>query len=241
MRAEGWTSRDSLLTALVIVASIGLLLLNGQQLLAELNRIPVNSYYTRYQSQFLSDDHGPAFVEEAAERLFRVPPAHRGSHEWRRLAAILTMRPLPDETPATLAQHKAAIIEALSQTLARNPVQALGWSYLANIQMPPSGDCQNAMAALRQSFTVAPVEPDFVAYRLELAARCPLAWDQPMLDALRRDLKSLYVERQIYARNRAFMAWLANRPEINALARRLLNKDQALLGRFDRDLKRFSP
>lgn len=240
MRTDAWTQRDALLAALILFAAVSLLILSGRQLLTELSRITANSYYSRYQPRFLSDAQGPVYVREATKRLQQIPPAQRGQHEWRRLAAVLTMRPVPDAEPEALAQHKEAIANALNQTLARNPIQVLGWSYLANLQLLPPGDCEKAMAALRQSFKISPIEPDFLAYRLELAARCPLEWDKALIDALRRDLLSLYLGRQNYARNRVFVTWLGDRPKIQTLVRRLLAKNTDTLTLFERDMQRFA-
>jgi cytochrome c-type biogenesis protein CcmH/NrfG len=228
------------MAAMVMLVAVSLLLLAGRQLIAELSRIPANSYYNRHQSQFLSDENGSTYSQEATDRLQRVPHQHRGWLEWRRLATAATISPLANDALATRIQYRNQIANALTQTLARNPVQALGWNHLANVRMPPQGDCENAMAALNQSFTVVPVEPDFLPYRLELAARCPLSWDGRLFDALRTDLLSLYLGQRKYAQSRAFAIWLAERPQIALLVRRLLSTLPEPLSRLERDLKRFS-
>jgi hypothetical protein len=153
----------------------------------------------------------------------------------------LTITPLPDDALEISLEFNQKIINALSYTLVRNPVQALGWNHLANVRIPPRGDCENAMAALRQSFNVAAIEPDLLPYRLELAARCPLAWDAELLDALRTDLLSLYSGPQRkYLQSRAFVTWLAERPQIEPLVRRLLSQAPEQLAQLERDLKRFN-
>lgn len=240
MPASAWTQRDALTAILVVTAAMTLLFLAGRQLIAELSRIPANSYYNRYQSRFLAEPNGAAYVTHAAERLRRIPPEHRGESEWRRLATALTMARTPGNAPKTSTEQQDAVTNALKHSIARNPVQVLGWSYLANSRMPPGGDCQNAMAALQQSYKVAPVEQDFIAYRLELAARCPLTWDNALLDALRNDLLALYRAPENYARTRAFSRWMGGRPHIQALARRLLLTYPETSARFERDIQRFS-
>ena len=239
MRTDGWARRDTGSAALIIAAASALLILSGSRLVAELNRIPTNSYYNRHQPEFLSPDNGPRYAQEAANRLNQVPHVYRNAQSWQRLATALTALPLPDHIPNTVAVRKEAIAQALTETLRRNPVQALSWSYLAHLEMPPHGNCGKAMAALRQSFHVVPVEPDFLAYRLQLAARCPLHWDTPLLAALRRNIVALYSGRPRYARNRAFVTWLSDRPQLLALARRLLAQQEEVYSRLERDLSRF--
>lgn len=240
MPADTWRQQDTLVAAMVLLAAVSLLLLAGRQLIAELSRIPANSYYNRHQSLFLSDENGPTYAQEASKRLQRVPPQHRGWLEWRRLATALTISPLVQDALVTSVQRRDEIIGALTHTLARNPFQALGWNHLANTRMPPNGNCETAMAALYQSFNVAPVEPELLPYRLELAARCPLNWDGPLFNALRTDLLSLYLGKRKYAQSRAFAIWLAERSQIAALVRRLLSNHPEPLSRLERDLSRFT-
>lgn len=240
-RAAPWARGDTLLAVLILLVALMLLMLSARQLLTQLSRIPANSSYDRYQALFFDPEQGADYLRDAAARLNRIPPARRGEQEWRRLAAVLLMQPLPDDQPATLEARRAAIVEALMASLVRNPVQPLGWAYLADVRLPPLGECTSGMAALRQSYRVVPVEPDFLAYRLELAVRCPLEWDVPFLQALRTDLLSLYgATASIYARQRAFILWLRDRPQVEALVRRLLREQPDALARLDRDQHRFS-
>lgn len=240
---RAWTPRDTAQAVAVLFVAICLLILAGSELLTQLSRIPANSYYKQNQSRFLSGEDGPSYLRDTADRLQRIPPNRRGEQEWRRLATTWLLLPPPDQpadAPDGQQQRLAEIETAVNATLVRAPVQPLGWAYLTSVRLPPAGNCEQAMAALRQSYQVAPVEPDVLAYRLQLASQCPMQWDTAFLNALRTDLLSAYGENLVYARNRAFILWLTNQPRLKALVKLLLSNQPDALEQLKRELKRFS-
>ena len=244
-RTAPWGLRDSLLAATLIFLGLALLILAGTQLVSQLSRIPANSYYSQHQARFLDSENGVSYLQEAGNRLKRIPPQRRGEEEWRRLAATELLQPTDDETDETdeglQRQRQASINTAVTATLTQAPVQPLGWAYLADLRLPPSGDCREAMAALRQSYRVAPIEPDLVPYRLELAVRCPRQWSPALLNAMRADLHAFYApQNNSYGRDRAFITWLKDQPQVQALVQRLLRDQPEGLNQFERALKRFS-
>lgn len=228
---DSWTGRDSLIAALALITAVALLLLAGNQLLTQLTRIPANSYYELRQSQFRSPEHGQGYLREALSRLQRIPPERRGAQEWRRLAAAWLLRRVPPDDLEQRAQRDRAIRQAVTASLIQEPVQAQSWAYLADLQQTPPADCAAAMAALTQSFRVAPVEPTLAAYRLALAARCPMQWTPELLTALRTNLLVPYAD------DRAISAWAAERPRVQRVIRRLLQPHPQALARFERALE----
>ncbi|WPL11518.1 hypothetical protein [Thiorhodovibrio litoralis] len=238
-RSAPWASRHHIGAAFIIALALVLLILSAQQLLSQLSRIPANSYYKQHQAQFLSADDGTGYLRNATDRLERIPPARRGDLEWRRLAATLLMLPLPDDNPEARSQRLDATTQAAVASLSRNPVHPLGWVYLTNLRLPPDGDCASGMPVLKQSYRVAPVEPDYVTYRLDLAVRCPMQWDSAFLDALRTDVLTL-LRHPHYGRQTALGAWAAQRPRVQAFISRLLREHPQESERFDRIIRRFS-
>jgi hypothetical protein len=229
--ADAWTGHDSVLAALVLIVAVALLLLAGNQLLTQLTRIPANSYYELRQTHFRSPEHGQDYLREAIQRLQQIPPARRGAQEWRRLAAAWLLRRVPPDELEQRAQHDRAIRQAVTASLLQEPVQAQAWAYLADLQQTPPADCAAAMAALTQSFRVAPVEPTLATYRLALATRCPLQWTPELLSALRTNLLIPYAD------DRAIGAWAAERPRVQVMIRRLLQPHPQALARFERVLE----
>ncbi|WP_462322684.1 hypothetical protein [Halochromatium sp.] len=140
----------------------------------------------------------------------------RGDEDWRRRAATELLQPTDDadaDADESFEQQRQATINtAVTATRTKAPVQPLGWAYLADLRLPPSGDCREAMAALRQSYRVAPIEPDLIVYRLELAVRCPRQWSPALLNAMRADLQRLLRTTDQQLRAQSSLHLLAKRP-----------------------------
>lgn len=234
------------------IVIMALFLLSANQLLTQLSRIPANSFYQRHQGQFFAE-HGADYLRDAAASFARIPPTRRGEQEWRRFAGVRLMQrgvsggadaePVVETEDFQSDQADDGVHDidaALKASLARQPVQPIAWAYLADLRLVGLKDCASAMAALHQSYRVAPMEPDFLAYRIDLAVRCPRHWDVELLRALRAELLYLYTDNHIYARRPAFIEWVRRNPQVGAFVYGQLHRDSDALKRFETDFQRFS-
>lgn len=232
-----WKPGDSVRAILVAAIALALLLLAGNQLLSQLSRIPANSHFKQQQARFSDDEQAQAALCDSTERYARIPPQRRGEQEWRRLASTELLLRQYTHDPQTREQQHAAIQSALTASLARAPVQPLAWAYLANLRLPPAGDCAQAMAALQQSYRVAPIEPNLLTYRLELATHCPRHWNTTLLKRLRTDVQSVYLGPPKHGIPQAIITWVSNQHRRATLIRQLLRDQPQALAQFEQQLK----
>jgi hypothetical protein len=233
-----WLARDSLLAATVATLALALLILSGQQLLIQLSRIPANSVYRTHEARFTGSENSADYVRDTVARFQQMPPARRGALEWRRLATLQMLLPLPEDQPDSIATRQQQVFTALGQSLILDPAHPLSWAMLSALQAPPLGECASSLATLRQSYRVAPIDPDYLPYRLQIAIRCSADWDAPFTQTLRADLLTFYRYGRA-ARRKEVITLVQADPIAQDLIRQLLTHQPDARKRFEADIKRF--
>ena len=229
------------MTAIFIgVAAILLCLVGIQGVMRELTIIPPNQFYDTYDERLQSDANQGLSLEKAVSLYDGLPPSALGPNELRRMAALGLMNrkrnPRIDASHAPLSTERIKAL--LFASLEKEPVHPLSWAYLADAALTQERDPQRGYEYLLQSYRVAPVEPDFVRYRMGLALACQDMWDVDFFEMLRRDVRSLFSNTGWNRNTSAFVRSIKASPRLTAFVGTLLMADGNARERYEAALKR---
>ncbi len=231
-----WTFRDTLQGSLLSLVAVALLASAGFGLTRELTRIPANRYFVLHDTQLEAGEE--RYLHKAAELYARMPDWTRGAVEQRRLGFLRLMEHKNQGSALPLtADEQTQIVRILTASLRQEPVHPLTWAYLAEADIMRRGDLSQALRYLKQSYRVAPIEPDFFFYRLDLALQCRAVWDAAFLDMIRAEIKSLFPESGTNPNARPFIRAIKSDPRLMAFVTRILKQDEGVFQRFEAKLR----
>ena len=242
-RAPGgraWTARDTGVALLLGLAAAALLAGAGRDLVRELHRIPANGYYETHEDRLPDASDAGRHLGKAIELYRHLPAWVRGAEEQRRLGGLLLMDlQRRQETGADAAplDPPDGIDDALAASLAQAPAHPLTWAYLADAGLTRGGDPASACRTLKQSYRVAPVEPDFFFYRLGLALDCQDAWDAAFLGLIRPDIASVFPEAGANPNTGRFIETIKSNPRLATFVGGILKSDEAVFQRYEKAVR----
>lgn len=185
--------------------------------------------------------HQRALVARALALSGTVPPAARQADDLRRQAAVMLMaaKVAAAGGDADAVRRKADAAMRLARVaVRRDPVHPLAWAYLADAMRLRGTDTGQAFRSLETSYVMAPVDPDFLAYRMKLAIAMTEHWTVTFLRMLRRDLTALLNLGLWHPAARKFRTEAARDPDLVRLVEILVRRDPDLQTRWRHHAKR---
>jgi len=232
-----WTAADTLAGLGVVLIAAILLRSAGGDLFADLQRIPPNRFFDAQEERLQSPEDEGRSLMKGIELYRRATNEMLGPQEQRQLGLLLLLegkRTTEDMEPAEREASANAAIAALTTSLHRDPVQPLTWTYLADIALTYEDSSKDALRALKESYRIAPVDPNLVLYRFELAVRLTGHWDAELLRLIRPDIIALFPEQGWYPKRNAFIKRIRANPELKPLVTAILRPAPGALKRFQK-------
>lgn len=234
-RRRPWTRADTLSGLGVALAALALLKVAGGALVADLQRIPPNRFFEAHEERLQGPEDEDRLVKGIT--LYRdAANAMLGPVEQRQLGLLLLLegkRTARNMTPTDRQSAADTAISALAASLHRAPVQPLTWTYLTDVALTLENRPRKALRTLKESYRVAPIDPNLVLYRFELAIRLRRHWDAEFLRLIRPDLIALF-EQGGHPKRGEFIQLIRANPKLHPIATIILKRTPDALDRYQR-------